>query len=378
MNKIRVLVVNINNLNYTKNCINDLLNQTNNDFNITLIDQGSIEEGTSDYLDSLSDNDNITIIRNGYNVSLNKLWNDFAIENNEEYLCYLNNDVRLTNNFIQDTIDIFEKEDKTGIVIHSTNSFKYNHKIDELDYVIYDKKIKQGWDFTIRRNIYEKIPSDLKFYFGDDWLFHNCYEKGYNVAICLSSPIIHYAEKSAKYSPINFKDEEVFFNKIGLTRYLPHYNDYNEILPTFKNFNDNSIKTIIYLGLSYNEINNTYTDNDKVKLLNNKILFDLKNYNKITQLTKDNIKISISKLINDTINNGYDTLCIYSDNLLYTLKYIINHLPNIKIMSSIEYNDDLIDKISTKYNINNEKSIEYIKNYNDNIIKLLSNIEFSS
>jgi len=378
MSKIGVLVVNINNLNYTKDCINDLLNQTNKDFNITLIDQGSIEQGTNDYLNSLSDNDRIKIIRNGENVSLNKLWNNFYYNSKEDYLCYLNNDVRLTDNFIQDTIDIFEKEEKTGIVMHSTNSYKFNDKLDELEYIIYDKKIKQGWDFTIRKNIYEPIPSELLFYFGDDWLFHHCYEKKYNVAICISSPIIHYAEKSAKYSPVNFKEEEVFFNEIGLQRYLPHYNPYSEILPSFKNFGESSIKTIIYLGLTNPDLKDVYFNQDRISNLNNRLIKELKENGNISQGAKDSIKLTISSIINEAITKGYNKWCIYDINLIYTLNLYINHLPNIKFIIDIEFNDDIINNISTKYKTDEENSIEFIKNYNNNIIKYLPNIQFGS
>jgi GT2 family glycosyltransferase len=41
--EISVLVVNLNNLSYTKQCIEDLLNQDVK-FNLTLIDQNSTEE----------------------------------------------------------------------------------------------------------------------------------------------------------------------------------------------------------------------------------------------------------------------------------------------------------------------------------------------
>ena len=47
--KISVLVVNLNNLLYTKQCIEDLLNQ-DVEFNLRLVDQNSTEEGTNDLI----------------------------------------------------------------------------------------------------------------------------------------------------------------------------------------------------------------------------------------------------------------------------------------------------------------------------------------
>jgi GT2 family glycosyltransferase len=42
MNKLHILIVNINNLEYTKNCISDLILQTS-DFDLTIFDQNSTE-----------------------------------------------------------------------------------------------------------------------------------------------------------------------------------------------------------------------------------------------------------------------------------------------------------------------------------------------
>ena len=48
--KISILLVNLNNLEYTKECLNDLLNQ-DIVFNLRLIDQNSSEFGTKDFFD---------------------------------------------------------------------------------------------------------------------------------------------------------------------------------------------------------------------------------------------------------------------------------------------------------------------------------------
>ena len=49
--KISVLLVNLNNLSYTKQCIEDLMKQ-DVEFNLRLVDQNSSEEGTNDFLDN--------------------------------------------------------------------------------------------------------------------------------------------------------------------------------------------------------------------------------------------------------------------------------------------------------------------------------------
>ena len=96
--KISVLVVNLNNLLYTKQCIEDLLNQ-DVEFNLRLVDQNSTEEGTNDFFNNFflqynngEFNDKINfleIIHTGYNCPLNHLWNEFVNATSTDFLCLL-------------------------------------------------------------------------------------------------------------------------------------------------------------------------------------------------------------------------------------------------------------------------------------------------
>ena len=42
-----------------------------------------------------------------------------------EYLCYLNNDVIVSSNFIDDTINVLDNNKEIGVVIHVTNNTNY-------------------------------------------------------------------------------------------------------------------------------------------------------------------------------------------------------------------------------------------------------------
>jgi len=131
-------------------------------------------------------------------VGLNRIWNAFYEQSECKYLSFLNNDIRIPKNFIEDTLDIFEKESDVSIVVHSTNHPDYTD-VTDLNYVIYDSDLCQGWDFTIRREDYVRIPDDLDTFGGDDFLFYNQYRNGNKVAVAISSPIIHYHAKSRHY-----------------------------------------------------------------------------------------------------------------------------------------------------------------------------------
>lgn len=193
--KIGILVVNYNNLNYTKNCISDLKKQLNQNFELWLVDQNSNEKGTFEFLNEIN-NTNVKVIKNKENLDLNRVWNYFYDNCKCEYLCFLNNDVRLTNNFIDDTIKVFDIESSVGIVIHVTNNLNYTKSKHDLNYEILKTPLYQGWDFSLRRKNYTKVPESLRIFGGDDFIFADYHKKGFKIAMVYSSPIIHYKEKT--------------------------------------------------------------------------------------------------------------------------------------------------------------------------------------
>ena len=203
MNKTGVILINLNTLAYTRNCIEDLLKQ-NVSFDLTLIDQASEEKGIRDLFESVKKHwkgrGKLTIKYNSINEPLNKVWNKFAQESSNQYLCYLNSDVRIPSNFIKDSESVFALEPTVGITVHSTNhphwltnaSHQLNYKIPP------NQKIKQGWDFTIRKPDWEIIPEILQIFCGDDFIFYKCFVKDRKVSYILSSPILHFQGMSQK------------------------------------------------------------------------------------------------------------------------------------------------------------------------------------
>lgn len=198
MKKVKVLVINLDNIDFTRDCLEDLSKQTTTDFEVVLVDQNSSESGTSEFLDSVN-YPNVEVVRNETNKPLNEVWNWFHEKYKNEILCYLNNDVLLPTNFIESTIQVFDAEPYVGIVCHSTNHPDYQEETSELKYEIVEPFVNmQGWDFSIRGPLFPKVPSYLKTYCGDDFIFNDIYTKGFNLAYVLNSPIIHYEGQSKK------------------------------------------------------------------------------------------------------------------------------------------------------------------------------------
>jgi GT2 family glycosyltransferase len=239
--KIGTIVVNINNLGYTKACIDMLLSQFEKT-EITLVDNGSSEKGTDDYLKELESRKEVTVIRNDHNKPLNWIWNEFAINSQTEYLCFLNNDVIIPNNFISHSCFVLDKEKDVGIVVHATNHPSYDLATTELKYVIPEGRFKQGWDFVIRKDVYEQIPEIFRFYCGDDFLFRKSYSKDKKVAFLLSSPMIHFQGKSTRFCNKKYVSggDYLEYVKQGYERdgHIHHNPEYSFIKPRIKNIRE--------------------------------------------------------------------------------------------------------------------------------------------
>lgn len=233
MKKLKILIVNLDNKEFTRNCLKDLENQTSDDFEIVLVDQASIEEGTAEFLDSVID-PRVEVVRNQENTPLNYVWSWFNNTYKNEYLCCLNNDINLASNFVESTIAVFEKEPYVGIVVHTTNHNGYSTERKVLDYRIVEKfRYMQGWDFTIRKVLFPKLPDYIKTYCGDDFIFNYVYERDFDLAYVLNSPIIHYEGQSKKSMKTSGVEDIHAFIQNNNGHYLKPNFEFSNYRPTF-------------------------------------------------------------------------------------------------------------------------------------------------
>jgi GT2 family glycosyltransferase/ubiquinone/menaquinone biosynthesis C-methylase UbiE len=235
---ISVLVVNLNNLEYTKNCISDLLCQ-DSEFKLTVLDQNSSEDGSGEYFLSLPSH--IEFIQNYRNQPLNHIWNWFVERSDTPYICLLNNDVRISPNFLSSALEVFEKEPNVGFVNHVTNNNNYRTRWDKLEYRIIDFPYRQGWDPIFRKECYSPIPEDLLFFYGDDYIYSKLYSSGMKGAYVLNSPMIHF-ERSTTTEKGGQRDASIdnsFFYALELEyKDLSFVEELSKWKPEFMEFND--------------------------------------------------------------------------------------------------------------------------------------------
>ena len=243
--RVSICLINMNTLEYTKQCVEDLLEQ-DIIFNLSVIDQGSSEEGTSEYLKDLFRRHSegnffgkinvLGIYNTGFNKPVNKIWNDFVETSDTEFVCLLNNDVRISPNFLSSSILIMDKEERVGFVSHVTNNSKYSQWSEDLDYIIMETPYRQGWDLFFRKDSFHKIPENLIFYFGDDYVFSKLYSSGYKGAYVLNSPMIHLLSSTTpekgrvdsgfsdrkNFEDLNLEYQHLSFNE-NICRWYPEF-----------------------------------------------------------------------------------------------------------------------------------------------------------
>ena len=114
MVEVSVIIVNYNGEKYLKNCLDSLLSQSLNNFEIIIVDNGSSDSSVQ-YLKSLKNEKIKTLFLDknyGFGAGNNK---GFEIAKGR-FIVILNNDTEVKEDFLENLIKPFEKDEKIGMV----------------------------------------------------------------------------------------------------------------------------------------------------------------------------------------------------------------------------------------------------------------------
>jgi GT2 family glycosyltransferase len=269
--KVGIVILNWNNYDDTFNCVQSLSTITYNNYQIIVVDNGS-DDSSIDHLQEHFNN--ITVIKLSHNMgyaSGNNVGGNYALHEDCKYICILNNDTLVGNNFIEPMVMILEDKPYVGVVgplICNSNGdidnypaiskptliykmFIYNHIIYNIYHYIIKHTNKEtqsskevyavcGACFLIRSSLFSSIGlfDEYTFLYEEEYILGEKLKRlGYKVIYEPYSRIIHkgsgstnmfdraklYLEfvKSEKYYISNYSNWSLFANYIlAITRLI--------------------------------------------------------------------------------------------------------------------------------------------------------------
>lgn len=239
MNKVTVTIIIpcFNAVDYTKQCVESVILNTNVNYELILINNGS-NDGTKKYFNylkrSLKPNKylkKINILQFGRNLGVAKSLNLGISKSLGKYICYLNNDIIVTKNWLYKMLKIFKTDTKIAAIGTMFNKLQDTNFVRQVekDKTLIDKiakamdilnhgKIKKantihGMCMLIRKNVFKKIGLfSEKFYpcFGEDIEFCERLKKnGYKLVDAADVFIFHYWHKSVKSKQFDKKYKNI-------------------------------------------------------------------------------------------------------------------------------------------------------------------------
>lgn len=198
---LSIIVLTYGALPYTKRCIKSIINNTEHDFELIVIDNASVD-GTREWLKKLK---GATVILNNQNKGVSIARNQGIKLARNDFIVFLDNDIEVRKNWDIRLLSSFRFK-KTRIVgssgglITSWHPLKYksifgspNHEV--VDYV-------SGWCFAFQRKLVDEIglldEKMGKFWHEDLEYCLRAKKAGYEVRQSPKIPIIHYEHKSQK------------------------------------------------------------------------------------------------------------------------------------------------------------------------------------
>lgn len=171
--KLSIIIPVYNNVNFTKACLNDL-SKLPDDHEVIVVNNAS-SDGTEEVVRSF---DKVTYLKNDTNEGFARACNRGYSESTGEYVCFLNNDIRVRSNYEFWTQPLLKAAEDgalvgpTGGLLDSGFNF-----IKETDSYIENKYFyMSGWNLTALRKTYNSLilpgeigpfTTEFKTYFED-------------------------------------------------------------------------------------------------------------------------------------------------------------------------------------------------------------------
>ncbi|OQZ02636.1 MAG: hypothetical protein B6D35_00945 [Candidatus Brocadia sp. UTAMX2] len=225
---VSIIILTCNALEYTQQCVSSIQKHTGRPYEIIFVDNAS-SDGTVEYLRNLAGKQvNYKLIENRENLG-------FAAGNNQgvalargEYIMLLNNDVLVSDGWLDGLVEGLERDEKIGMVGPITNSISGRQMVravpytDEDGFHHFSQRVRKtysgrltprnriaGFAVLMRKALYDEVGGlDESFGTGnyeDDDLCLKVRGKGYAIMVDESVFIHHYGSKTFLANNIDYR-----------------------------------------------------------------------------------------------------------------------------------------------------------------------------
>lgn len=225
-----IIVLNWNTLDYLKKCIGSIKKYTR-DCEIIIVDNGSTEAGTRDYISGVADK----AVFNEKNLGFARGNNIGARQADGEFLCFMNSDVAVGENWLEDMHEIFSRDKQCGAVGPLANPVSGVVNGQIFRYPQYrgmfleDTKVSNliGFCILMKRDLFEKIGGwDEDFETGnyeDNYLSEMIRREGCNLWVSAYADVIHTPGRTFDKNKIDYigtleRNRQLFIKKIKMPR----------------------------------------------------------------------------------------------------------------------------------------------------------------
>jgi len=246
-----IIILTLNNLEYTRKCLDSIRKYTPEPHEIIVVDNGSTD-GTVEYLKQELD---VRLIENGCNLGFALGNNRGLLEAKGDYVVFLNNDVVVTEGWLKRLIACAESDPRVGIVGPRSNYVAGRQMVRDIPYgddLEAMQEFARGWSqrhsknweealrvigfcMLVKREVIEKIGGfDPRFGLGnfeDDDFCIRAQIAGFKIKIAHDVFVHHFGSKTFQSEQIDYRrlmlsNWEKFKGKWGLPKNLSIENGY--------------------------------------------------------------------------------------------------------------------------------------------------------
>lgn len=212
---VDLVIINYNTLNYLRECLNSIAENTLSPHKVIVVDNGSTD-GSVEYLRKIKE---ITLVENETNGGYARACNQGIAAGRSEYVVILNSDIKVTPGWLKPMIDTLKSNPDIGVVgpkMVNEHRLIVGAGVTKLDafcgprgWMAQDREglfdaeedcySVGGACYLIRRKALARVGAfdeNYFFYFEETDLSLRMLEKGYRVVYCPKSRIIHHHEGS--------------------------------------------------------------------------------------------------------------------------------------------------------------------------------------